>query len=193
MHIFVVLCLCTLSEMTKIKTFNLHMKYHVYRHCNGGTGGCRYNNLRRHQLRRSPLLWRHDGHDGVSNYQPHGCLLNRLFGRRSNKTSKLRFTGLCVGNSPGIGEFLAQMTSNTENVSIWWRHHATRFSVYAISCGIPYGMLQVRFTLFHQSVQQNVTSVTHFHRVCRGREILRIRYRNIFNSGGFRVKYVDAF
>ena len=32
---------------------------------------------------------------------PHGCLLNRLFRHRSKKTSKLRITGLCVGNSPG--------------------------------------------------------------------------------------------
>ena len=45
--------------------------------------------------------WRHNDHDGVSNHQPHGCLLNRLFRRRSKKTSKLRVTGLCVGNSPG--------------------------------------------------------------------------------------------
>ena len=37
--------------------------------------------------------------------------------------SKLRVTGLCVGNSPGTGEFPAQMASNAENVSIWWRHH----------------------------------------------------------------------
>ena len=36
-----------------------------------------------------------------SNDQPHGCLLNRLFGRRSKKTPKLRVTGLCAGNSPG--------------------------------------------------------------------------------------------
>ena len=48
-----------------------------------------------------PLPWRHNDHDGVSNHQPHGCLLNRLFRRRSKKTSKLRVTGLCVGNSPG--------------------------------------------------------------------------------------------
>ena len=27
------------------------------------------------------------------------------------------------GNSPGTGEFPAQMASNAENVSIWWRHH----------------------------------------------------------------------
>ena len=50
--------------------------------------------------RQSPLHWRHNDHDGVSNHQPHGCLLNRLFRRRSKKTSKLRVTGLCVGNSP---------------------------------------------------------------------------------------------
>ena len=42
---------------------------------------------------------------------------------RSKKTSKLRVAGLCVGNSPGTGEFPAQMASNAENVSIWWRHH----------------------------------------------------------------------
>ena len=51
------------------------------------------------------------------------CLLNRLFRRKSKKTSKLRVTGLCAGNSPGTGEFPAQMASDAENVSIWWRHH----------------------------------------------------------------------
>ena len=69
------------------------------------------------------LQWLHNGRDGVSNHQPHDCLLNRLFGRRSKKTSKLRVTGLCAGNSPVTGEFPAQMASNAENVSIWWRHH----------------------------------------------------------------------
>ena len=33
-------------------------------------------------------------------------------------------TGLCVGKSPGTGEFPAQMACNAENISIWWRHHA---------------------------------------------------------------------
>ena len=69
------------------------------------------------------LQWRNNGRDSVSNHLPYDCLLNRLFRRRSTKTSKLRVTGLCAGNSPGIGEFPAQMTSDAENVSIWWRHH----------------------------------------------------------------------
>ena len=47
------------------------------------------------------LHWRHNDHDGVSNHQPHGCLLHRLLRRRSEKTSKLRVTGRCAGNSPG--------------------------------------------------------------------------------------------
>ena len=44
----------------------------------------------------------------------HDCLLNRLFRRRSKKTSKFRVTGLCAGNSPVTGEFPAQMASNAD-------------------------------------------------------------------------------
>ena len=73
-----------------------------------------------------PLHWRHNRRGSVSNHQTHDCLLSRLFRRRSKKTSKLRATGLCAGNSPVPGEFPAQMASNAENVSIWWRHHAMR-------------------------------------------------------------------
>ena len=51
------------------------------------------------------LQWRHNGPHGVSSHQPHHCLLNRVFRRRSKKTSKRRVTGLCVGNSPLTGEF----------------------------------------------------------------------------------------
>ena len=65
------------------------------------------------------LRWRHNGRVIVSNYHPHVC----LFRRRSKKTSKLRVTGLCAGNSPRTCEFPAQMASYAENVSIWWRHH----------------------------------------------------------------------
>ena len=78
------------------------------------------------QILHISLEWRHNGHYSVSNHQPHDCLLNRLFRRRSKKTSMRRVTGLCVGNSPVPGEFPAQMASNAENVSIWWRHHGNR-------------------------------------------------------------------
>ena len=71
--------------------------------------------------------WRHNGCDSVSNHQPQDFLLNRLFRGRSKKALKLRVTDLCVP-----GDFPAQMASNAENVSIWWRHHgcALRASFY---------------------------------------------------------------
>ena len=93
------------------------------------TAGLPYNHFSRKNL--ASLQWRHSGHNSVSNHQPHDCLLNRLFRRRSKKTSKLRVTGLCVGNSPGTGEFAAQMASNSENVSIWWRHHVVLHNSWA--------------------------------------------------------------
>ena len=61
-----------------------------------------------------PLQWRHNERDDVSNHQPHDCLLNLLFRRRSKKASKLRVTGLCAGNSPLTGEFPAQKATNAE-------------------------------------------------------------------------------
>ena len=75
---------------------------HILRDLLTGSGAivrlpkCRWSNPDKYTLE-----WRHNDHDGVSNHQPHGCLLNRLFRRRSKKTSKLRVTGLCAGNSPG--------------------------------------------------------------------------------------------
>ena len=47
-------------------------------------------------------------------------------GANQRKKSKLCDTGLCAGNSQGTGEFPAQMASNAENVSIWWRRHVWR-------------------------------------------------------------------
>ena len=74
----------------------------------------------------TPLQWRQNERDGVSNHRRLDCLLNRLFRHRSKKTSKLRVTGLREGNSPVTsefpevtGEFLAQKPV-TRN--IWWRH-----------------------------------------------------------------------
>ena len=65
-------------------------------------------------IHRWSLQWRYNGRNGISNHQPHDCLLNRWFRRRSKKTPKLRVTGLCAGNTP-------------ENVSNWWRHHVVDF------------------------------------------------------------------
>ena len=66
-------------------------------------------------LLRGTLQWRHKGCDGASNHQPHDCLLNRLFRRRSKKTSGHRWIPRTRG-------------SNAENGSIWWCHHARKIN-----------------------------------------------------------------
>ena len=49
---------------------------------------------------RVSLQWRRNERDDVSNHRRLDCLHDPLFRRRWKKTSKLRVTGLCVGNSP---------------------------------------------------------------------------------------------
>ena len=71
---------------------------------NGSWCGCTSPHHLNNWLWPHTLQWRYNGRDGVTNHQPPHCLLSRLFGRRSKKTSKLRVTGL-------------------ENIYFWWRHH----------------------------------------------------------------------
>ena len=59
----------------------------------------------------TPLQWRHNECNDISNHQPHDCLLNCLFRCKSKKTSKLRVTGLWEGNSLVTGEFPTQRAS----------------------------------------------------------------------------------
>ena len=99
------------------------------------------------------LQWCHNERDGVSNHQPHDCLLKRLFMRRSKKPSKLRVTVFCEGISPVTGEFPAKRTSNAENVTIWWRHHVTYTSFYiwrkqGITNGHPFSYFLGGFTVY---------------------------------------------
>ena len=110
----------------------------------------KFNTTIRLHVQHISLQWRHNERDGVSNHHSHDSLLNRVFKRRSKKTSKLRVTGLCAGNLPVTGEFPAQRASNTENVSIWWRHqlgrirysqmifhkkHSSNSSIYSVISG----------------------------------------------------------
>ena len=82
----------------------------------------------------STLQWLYNEHDGVTNNRYFDCLLNRFFRRRAKKTSKLRVTGLCEGNSPVTDEFPAQKASNAGNVAIWWRHHEQRRPPPRLNC-----------------------------------------------------------
>ena len=83
---------------------------------------------------RTTLQWRHNGSGCVSNHQRLNCLLNCWFRRRSKKTSKLRVTGLCAGNSPVPDESPHKRASNAEKVSsIWWRHHVHLVAIF-VNC-----------------------------------------------------------
>ena len=66
----------------------------------------------------STLQWRHNEHHSAPNHQRPHCLPNCRFRGRSKKTSKLRFTSPCAGNSPVTGKFPTQKASNAENVCI---------------------------------------------------------------------------
>ena len=55
-----------------------------------------------------------------------------VYSDADQKKKKCRVTGLCAGNSPGTGGFPAQMASNAENVSIWWRHHVKAKAWYML-------------------------------------------------------------
>ena len=91
---------------------------------------------------------------------PHDCLLSRLFGHRSKKISKHSVNGHCVGKLPGTGEFPAQMASNAENVSIWWRHHEsslqTNVSYIMILLSIPPYLLMLLSRRYMQNYDQVV-------------------------------------
>ena len=124
------------------------------------------------------LRWRHNGRH---------CLLNRLFRCRWKKTSNLRVTGLCAGNSTGTGEFPAQMASNAENVSIWWRHQDPWPNLIADSINLWYSF-QVWFggsvettriySLFDHIIFQLVWLLHHNH-VITGR---MLHHRDVINE-----------
>ena len=86
---------------------------------------------------RDSLQWRHNERYGVWNHQRLDCLLKRLFRRRSKKTSKLRVTGVW-GEFTGYQWIPAQMTSNAENVSIWWRLHNFASTIMSWVIWVPF-------------------------------------------------------
>ena len=114
---FVLIC-CDVSQLWRWYTWNISLSKCQWFECHS----IQNMNYQIMQIQHGS----HNERYGVSNHQLRDYLLSRLFRRKSKKTSKLRVTGLCAGNSPVTGEFPTQRASNAENVSIWWRHHASR-------------------------------------------------------------------
>ena len=109
-----------------LSQFNLtgYIFYSLPIHCRIIFSDLNYIHVASVEIPYMPLQWRHN----VMGSQITGVSIvysTVFFRRRSKKTLKLRVTGLCAGNSPVTGEFPAQRASNTENVSIWLRHHVS--------------------------------------------------------------------
>ena len=127
---------------------NLCRSTYLYQRWSTGTPSLSYNSILCHRQAES-LRWRNNERDGVPDHLPNECLLNRLFRRRSKKTSKLRVTGLCARNSLVTGEFHVQTASNAGNVAIWWRHRVTQplftMRTNAVSQDLKYRCYKIRF------------------------------------------------
>ena len=95
---------------------------------------------------------RHDDRYGASNHRHSDHLLNRLFRRRSKKTSKLRVIG------PATGRFPSQMASSAENGSIWWRHHDENPTQYTNIQPIP-RIMHTRRTSLYLPIDLRVVSL----------------------------------
>ena len=83
------------------------------------------------------LQWRHNELNGVSNHQPHDCLLNRLFRHRSKKTLKLQVTGLCERNSPVNSTHKGPVTRKMfpfGDVIMWLLKHYLDCLIHCINC-----------------------------------------------------------
>ena len=122
------------------------------------------------------------------------------FGRRSKKTSKFRVTGLCVGNSPGTGEFPTQMTINAEIISIWWRHHVLTslvwfvFAECCLSVAVTHNyMIQNMGTRWALGILNNASSVStvtmkDMSKIIRCHSITKPGMCNVHNLWGCAVK-----
>ena len=69
--------------------------------------------------RQKHLQWRHIERDGVSSHRRLDCVLNRLFRRRSKKTSKLRVTGLFEGKCLNIMTTPGSLTAHRVESRDW--------------------------------------------------------------------------
>ena len=124
----------------------------------------------------SPLQWRHNGHDGVSNNQPHDCLLKRLFRHRSKKTSKLRVIGFWAGNySPHKWPVTRKMFPFDDVIMPFWGAETTIHRVWLI---VLYTRRRLHFLMF---TKEDTTS--------EHRELI-LEYNRIFQVSAKRVTII---
>ena len=112
-----------------------------------------------------PLQWCHNERDGISNHQPHHCLLNQLSRRRSNKISKLCVTDLCEGNSPVPDKGQWRGTLMFSLICVWingWvnnrevcdlRSHRAHYDVIVMMTEVTHAYLRHVTSIYRQEIQ----------------------------------------
>ena len=94
----------------------------------------------------SALQWCHNGRlNMASQITSLTIVYSTVYSGADQRKYQICVTGLWAGKSPVTGEFPSQRASNAENVSIWWRHHAS-----------------VRTSGYH-SVYRSIGTSTHYH------------------------------
>ena len=134
-----------------------------------------------HNLYMSQLQWRHNERDAVSNHRRLDCLLNRLFSRRSKKTSKLgdrwiprtksQWRGKCfhlmtsawfVPYFPGFPTDLSLRLSKQGWKGRWWWTEYGQYSMYCVSRPVEspmskqerQGLLHVKLSCLSEHVRR---------------------------------------
>ena len=92
--------------------------------------------------------------------------INDCSGANKKKTSILRVTGLCDGNLPVTSWFPSQRNSNTETVSILWRHHVQNGGHFVSTSERVHGWYALKWSAYtdtitvvrHQSALEYIVS-----------------------------------
>ena len=101
-----------------------------------------------------PLQWRHNGHDGVSNHQPHDCLLTVYSGthqRKHQSSASLAFVrGIHRGpvNSPHKGPVISPHKGPVTRKRSPFDHVIMTQSFIDVMCSFPETFVYVCFVLF---------------------------------------------
>ena len=123
----------------------------------------------------------------ASQIRSHTIVYSTVYSRRrSKKTSNLRVTGLCEGNSTVTGEFPAQMASNAEIVSTWLRHHGLQATT-SVRESWQKGSRQAQADYSEDTEQAPVVKTMHYNDVIMGTmgsqlTILTIVYSAVYPS-----------
>ena len=116
------------------------------------------------------LRWHHNGRDCISNHRAHDCSLNRLFRRRSKKTSKLRVAGLWGrgGGGGGAGDWFGGWGDSRLDIiyEVWCIYWVFSELVRMINGGFGWLILDRNLNHFLSTIWYMLWSTRYYCRIC---------------------------